>query len=601
VKQSEELYNNAQILCYKGNNMKVFAVIMAGGKEMRFGPIKKFLGAKSTLQLDGREEILLETITRCIGVKGISKDYVYIVTNAEQKRIYDNILSQKDTRLYRDVSIAKEHYFIEPEPKNTAPCILYAALKLKKKYPNEKVIMCVFPSDHDIPDFLPYRKTLEKAINIVSKENKMVTIGITPTFPATAYGYINFDETKGKIRGYYNVIQFKEKPDIDTAQTYIQSGNYLWNSGIFVWNIDFILSRFEKYFFEGYSEFKGIIDRDYFGPDGLKEDWAKAYRNVQRISVDYAILEKDPRNILVIPGKFKWQDIGKWDALLAIFSTSNNIIDVDILGVDTTNSTIYSSGKYIYGHETEFTFKSTSDSYIWLYCNSTDKEKVLQILERHGNYNIRTFESIEVDVLKKELLDLREQSNSDVSDKASIRHYTEIEKTCDPLIFLSHKSDDKPYADALEKFLIGLGIKSSQLIYTSHDMHRTPTNENFCDYLRNKIANNVFCIYLLSDKYFESPICLNEMGAAWVMHCDYIILTVPDFNFSNPKFESCVIDKKRQGIKLKPDDMCYAGMIDFKNKMQTLFKLKIDEYDLAHYLNHFIDDLKRIAETSVDH
>lgn len=164
----------------------------------------------------------------------------------------------------------------------------------------------------------------------------------------------------------------------------------------------------------------------------------------------------------------------------------------------------------------------------------------------------------------------------------------------EPIIFLSHKSDDKKYADALEKFIIGLGVKNNQLIYTSHPLHKIPLDANIYDYLRTRINGNTFMIFLWSDKYLESPACMNEMGAAWVVQSDYTNIYVPTFSFGNPKYRECAVDIKKMGAVLNGDANCKANMIELKNKIQSIFKLENDEQVSQYLLDTFIKEIQEI-------
>ncbi len=161
-----------------------------------------------------------------------------------------------------------------------------------------------------------------------------------------------------------------------------------------------------------------------------------------------------------------------------------------------------------------------------------------------------------------------------------------------PIIFLSHKSDDKKYADALEQFFVGLGVKNEQLIYTSHPLHKIPLDENIYEYLKKNINGNVFMIILWSNKYLESPACLNEMGAVWVVQGDYTNIYVPDFSFGNPKYHECAVDTRKMGAVLNGDAHCKANMIELKNKIQALFNLNNDEQQSAFLIDQFITEIK---------
>ena len=142
----------------------------------------------------------------------------------------------------------------------------------------------------------------------------------------------------------------------------------------------------------------------------------------------------------------------------------------------------------------------------------------------------------------------------------------DIPKT-DTVIFISHKSDDKKYGDALERFITGLGVKDNQLVYTSHPLHKIPLDASIYEYLRSHFNSTLFMIILWSDKYLESPACLNEMGAAWVTQTDYTNIYVPSFSFGNPKYHECAVDTKKMGAVLNGDEHCKASMIELKNKI----------------------------------
>lgn len=164
--------------------------------------------------------------------------------------------------------------------------------------------------------------------------------------------------------------------------------------------------------------------------------------------------------------------------------------------------------------------------------------------------------------------------------------------TNSPKIFLSHRSSDKKYGDALEKLITGLGVKNDQLIYTSHPLHKIPLNENIYDYLRKNINQNVFVIILWSNEYLKSPACLNEMGAAWVTQSDYTNIYTPDFAFGNPLYHECAVDTRKMGAVLNGDDNCRTSMIEFKNKLLKMFNLSVDEKTSFFLLDQFMKDIK---------
>lgn len=185
---------------------------------------------------------------------------------------------------------------------------------------------------------------------------------------------------------------------------------------------------------------------------------------------------------------------------------------------------------------------------------------------------------------------------SDLDPADCIADNTQLDLIDDrPLIFISHKSDDKKYGDAIRNFIIGLGVKNDQLIYTSHPLNKIPLDANIYDYLRKHINSNIFMIVLWSNSYLDSPACLNEMGALWVTQADYTNLYVPSFSFGNPKYHECAIDTRKMGALLNGDQHCKAGLIELKNKIQSLFGLKDNEQQSAFLID---ETMKLLKETN---
>lgn len=158
-------------------------------------------------------------------------------------------------------------------------------------------------------------------------------------------------------------------------------------------------------------------------------------------------------------------------------------------------------------------------------------------------------------------------------------------------IFLSHRSSDKKYADALEKLITGLGVKNDQLIYTSHPLHKIPLGVKIYDYLRDNINDQLFMIILWSNEYLESPACLSEMGAAWVTKSDYIGIYTPTFSFGNPKYHEVPIDTTKMGAVLNGDRNCKASMVEFKNKVISFFGLQENEQKSVFLIDEFMKDI----------
>ncbi|WP_155243629.1 toll/interleukin-1 receptor domain-containing protein [Butyrivibrio fibrisolvens] len=168
---------------------------------------------------------------------------------------------------------------------------------------------------------------------------------------------------------------------------------------------------------------------------------------------------------------------------------------------------------------------------------------------------------------------------------------SECNQSYEPIILLSHRSTDKKYGDAIEKLLSSIGIKNNQLIYTSHPLHKIPLDKNIYEYLRESFGRKIFVIVLWSNEYLDSPACLNEMGAMWVTQSDYTNIYVPSFDFTNPKYYQCAVDKNKMGAVLDGSDNCKASIVELKNKLVEMFGLDIDENQWIYSLDQFIEDI----------
>lgn len=314
--------------------MKKIAVIMAGGSGTRFWPLSRMSKPKQIISLTSDKPMINETIDHYCHT--ISREDTFIVTSKEQADIMNGLVYSE---------VPKENILIEPVGKNTAPCVLYAALVLKKIYGN--ALMAVLPADHHIADLKEYERILNLAYDAAEKSDRIVTIGLWPTYPATGYGYIRFSEKSvaGEGSEVYTLQRFVEKPEQALAQEYVRSHRYLWNSGMFIWKTSVILDAFQKHMPKLYEQFLTIYED--IGTDKEKEAIAHLYPEVESISIDYGIMEK-AKDMLVIPAEFGWNDVGTWDALSEVFpiDKNGNVIRAETnLLVDTKNSIIFSSDK----------------------------------------------------------------------------------------------------------------------------------------------------------------------------------------------------------------------------------------------------------------
>ena len=291
--------------------MQRAAVIMAGGGGTRFWPVSRMAAPKQLVRLTGDDVMINETIKHYDTV--IGRENTFIVTNEKQAQLMDKVLFDE---------VDRSHILIEPVQRNTAPCIIYAAMTLKKLYGD--ALMAVLPADHHIGNIKEYERVLNLALDTAEKTDRIVTVGLKPTFPSTGYGYINFSEEPADNAGsseVHNLLRFVEKPDLQKATEYVNEGTYLWNSGMFIWKVSVILDYFKDLLPEMYNDMEKIFDD--LRTDKEAEAIASTYPNLQKISVDYGIMEK-AEGVYVIPADFGWNDVGSWDSLDNVFTGDEN-------------------------------------------------------------------------------------------------------------------------------------------------------------------------------------------------------------------------------------------------------------------------------------
>ena len=224
---------------------------------------------------------------------------------------------------------------LEPEKRNTAPCVAYASYKIMKEDPNATVV--VSPSDHVIFKEKAFEGVIHTAVTAAQEDEKLLTIGIRPNRPETGYGYIQYLSNPGNE--VKKVKTFTEKPELDLAEKFLESGDFLWNSGIFIWSVEAIIKAFEKYDEENASIFADGLPK-YFTKEEM-QFIGKAYSQCKSISIDYAIMEKAD-NVYVVPGDFGWSDLGSWNALHEIKKQdeNNNVIEANALVYDAKDNYI---------------------------------------------------------------------------------------------------------------------------------------------------------------------------------------------------------------------------------------------------------------------
>ena len=275
-------------------------VIMAGGVGSRFWPLSTPEYPKQFIDILGCGRTLIQlTVDRFKGVAPIEN--FWVVTNA---KYVDIVKSQIP-------GIPENHILAEPEARNTAPCIAWACWKIKAE--DEKANIVVTPSDAVVMNPEEFRRVIKNALDFTADSNAIVTIGIKPSRPETGYGYVQFAEpVKGEIN---KVVVFKEKPNLETAKEYLADGHYLWNAGIFVWNVKTIVESITKY----NSQIAGLMNRiaKAFGSSEEKQVVEGLFPLCEKISIDYAVMEPASKDGMVYthPADFGWSDLGNWASL----------------------------------------------------------------------------------------------------------------------------------------------------------------------------------------------------------------------------------------------------------------------------------------------
>ena len=349
--------------------MKITAVIMAGGRGERFWPKSRNSCPKQFLSLtsDG-ETMIRKTVNRLRPM--VEAEDIFIVTNAAYKDLVKEQLPE----------VPEDNILAEPCARNTAPCIAFAAAVIGRKY--DDAVMLVLPSDHLIGYEDIYVSTLKKAVAVAEEGKNLVTIGITPTYPETGYGYINFGKEAGSA---YEVERFVEKPDLPTAKKYLASGKYLWNSGMFVWKISSIMTDLKEFMPDIYEGALRIGEA--FGTEKFTETLVKEFTAFTSESIDFGIMEK-ASNIYTIPGSFGWDDVGSWLAIERINQTDDlkNYFSGDVVAVDSKRTTVCGGKRLIAAIGTRDVIIVDTDD-VLLVCsknNTQDVKKAIAQLKEQG-------------------------------------------------------------------------------------------------------------------------------------------------------------------------------------------------------------------------
>lgn len=344
------------------------AVIMAGGSGTRFWPQSRRELPKQLLKLAGDRTMIQQTLDRCDGL--VEEKNAWVVTNARQA----------DRTREQLPGLPPDNVLVEPAARNTAPCIGLAAIHVLKRDP--EAVMFVMPADHVIQPTSAFQEAARTAVSVVERDpEQLVLFGVPPTYPATGFGYIEREAPVEGVDRAFRVQAFREKPDPETAEDYVQSGNFYWNCGIFCWKAATILKHLEQREADTYQRLCRVGDA--IGTDAYAETLAAEFPEMNSISIDYAILEQ-ASEVTVIEAPYEWDDAGSWLAVPRLIGKSDagNTVQGLHVGVDTTNCIIRSTDDHLVATlgVDDLIVVHTSDA--TLVARREDSERVKEILNK---------------------------------------------------------------------------------------------------------------------------------------------------------------------------------------------------------------------------
>lgn len=346
-------------------NKNHYVAIMAGGIGSRFWPMSRTNYPKQFLDILGLGRTLIQN-TYDRFAQFIPAENIYVVTSAEYAEIVKEQLPEM-----RDDNI-----LCEPSRKNTAPCVAYISYKLKMLNPDGALICA--PADHLIMDQKAFVKVCLEALDFVSKHRALITLGIKPTHPNTGYGYIQYEQ-QGVSDNVFKVKTFTEKPNLEIARTFLASGDFLWNAGIFVWQVKNIVHAFEQHLPEMAEVFEGECAR--FNTAEEKDAIGAIYPQCTNISIDYGIMEK-ANNVYLIPSSFGWSDLGTWNSAYENMEKDylgNAVSGENVMVIDATRCMIHGKNEKLY-------LLQGMDDYIMV-----DTEDVLLVCKKEKEQEIKEY------------------------------------------------------------------------------------------------------------------------------------------------------------------------------------------------------------------
>lgn len=341
----------------------LYCLVMAGGQGTRFWPESTPQKPKQYLSLLGDDSLLKASLKRFEGL--VAPEYRKVITTKDQFSL---------AKTHAKGLIDKEGILCEPSGRNTAPCILLALASLIESGMKDEDVVAIVPSDHVILNTQGFTSTIKLAFEHAVKDECIVTIGIPPHFPNTGFGYIQ----KGEVKGgdCFQVKAFKEKPDFETAQRYVASGEYYWNAGMFVGRLDTLLEQFKDHAPELFSYFQELRDSL-----KVEEELNAVYEKLEKISIDYAVMEKSSK-ILVVPAQFDWNDLGSWDAMESVMQQQdgNTVVKAqEVYSDEAKGNIVFAPDKFVALIDVEDLVVVVNDEGV-LVCPKSSTQKVKNIV-----------------------------------------------------------------------------------------------------------------------------------------------------------------------------------------------------------------------------
>ena len=348
-------------------NTDNYAVIMAGGIGSRFWPMSRTKHPKQFIDILGTGKTLIQhTFDRLSKI--CPRENIYIVTN----EIYQELVLDQ-------LNIPPVQILCEPVMKNTAPCIAYAAFKIHQKKPNASMI--VAPSDHLILDEAAFTKCVNSAFTSVKENDVLITLGIKPSKPNTGYGYIQYmDEELEGHSVLKKVKTFTEKPNLEMAKEFISSGDFLWNSGIFIWSAESIISRFKEDLKDLYDSF--ICGKHFLNTAKEKEFINSTYPTLKSISIDFGVMEKAD-NVYVLPADFGWSDLGTFGSIYEHLPKDNNenaLLSDNVILYNSSQNMVHSNKKKLVVVEGLKDYIIVDKTNVLLICKKENEQLIKQYM-----------------------------------------------------------------------------------------------------------------------------------------------------------------------------------------------------------------------------